>query len=167
MNAGAEPFRNLESTMKPQTKRPKPQRFGRQAKTAVTMMAAATLLGGWNLIAHLDRAQAGAAPDNGAKEAPAAESNPSKPNRGATLLPLPTLAPLNLAPIPTLRPAPALAGAPVATTSGAVMTLADLPGLSPLPTLGALPSMPSLPPPPAPSSNGGGGGGGSTTSGGS
>ncbi len=154
--------------MKPQTKRPKPQRFSRQAKTAVTMMAAATLLGGWNLVAHLDRAQAGTASDDGAKEAPPAESNPSSPTAGATLLPLPTLAPLTLAPIPTLRPAPALAGAPAATSSGAVMTLADLPGLSPLPTLGALPSMPSLPPLPAPSSNGGGGGGGgSTTSGGS
>ena len=150
--------------MKSQTKRPKPQRFGRQAKTAVTMMAAATLLGGWNLVAHLDRAQAGAAPEDGTKEAPAAESNPASPTAGVTLLP--TLAPLNLAPIPTLRPAPALAGAPVATTGGAVVTLAELPGLAPLPTLGALPSMPSLPPPPAPSSNGGGGGG-STTSGGS
>src|SRR5690606_16304809 len=92
MNTGAEPYRNLERMMKPQTKRPKPQRFGRQAKTAVTMMAAATLLGGWNLVAHLDRAQAGAAPEDGTKEAPAAESNPASPTAGATLLPLPTLA---------------------------------------------------------------------------
>jgi len=47
--------------MKTTTTRPtkrKPSRFGASAKTAVSMVAAAALLGGWNLVAHLDNAQA-------------------------------------------------------------------------------------------------------------
>jgi len=62
---------NLDKmTMKSQPTRNKQKRFGRPAKTAVTMMATAALLGGWNLIAHLDRAKADLLPPDNPGAAP-------------------------------------------------------------------------------------------------
>jgi uncharacterized membrane protein YgcG len=163
---------------KQQPTRPRAQRFGGAAKTAVSIAAVATMIGGWNLVAHLDNAQADEA-DASAAPTPAQVSialDAAQP----TQIAFPTLAPLVIAPVPTLRAAPGVLQ-PVERVAGDGMpTLSDLSVLAPLPTLAPLPAMPELPPPPpAPSrsSNGGsqssnGGGqssnsGGQTSSGGS
>jgi hypothetical protein len=144
----------MKTTQSPSPKRKAP-RFGGAAKIAVSALAATTLLGGWNLIAHLDNAQADAKANND----------------GATTLlaPIssPMLAPLTIAPVPTLRPASNLALPSAAEIANpAVFTASKLPALAPLPTMASLPNLP--PPPSAPS-----GGelnsrdGGNTSSGGS
>jgi hypothetical protein len=150
--------------------RRKPRKFSRQAKTIVSAAAVTALIGGWNLIAHLDNAQAtDAMPQPVQNDAAVLQEfhlNTPTPN------PWPTLAPLQFAAVPTLAPRTALPSGGV--TSAAQAGSVQLPAmalLAPLPDLAPLPSMPSLPPPPngggGGSNNGGGGNGGATTSGGS
>jgi hypothetical protein len=148
--------------------RRKPRKFSRQAKTIVSAAAVTALIGGWNLIAHLDNAQAtDAAPQPAQNDAAALQEirlNTPTPS------PWPTLAPLQIAAIPTLAPRTALpsGGFTSAAQTGSVQ-LPAMALLAPLPDLAPLPSMPSLPPPPSNSGGGGGGnnGGGATSSGGS
>jgi len=161
--------------MKTTTTRPtkrKPSRFGASAKTAVSMVAAAALLGGWNLVAHLDNAQADTQADplttlssTSLTVAPVAAIQSRTTPRA-----LPTLAPLTIAPVPTLKIAPGCVQPADAAAGVAALALPDLPALAALPTLAPLPSMPNLPPPPPPSSSGDGsnhGNAGGVSSGGS
>lgn len=157
----------MKTTPTPSTKR-KPQRFGGAAKIAVSALAATTLLGGWNLIAHLDRAQADAQAKSAAPAMPTLSPTAKKQTVAPTPLVFPTLAPLTIAPAPTLRPAPNLSLPDVTTAvNAAAFTTLDLPAVAPLPTMAPLPSMPNLPPPPALSHGGSSNGGGGATSGGS
>lgn len=156
----------MKTTPTPSPKR-KPQRFGRTAKIVVSALATTTLLGGWNLIAHLDSAQADAAAKSATPALPTLA--PTATGQAATPTPLvfPTLAPLTIASVPTLRPAPNLSLPGVTTTvNAAAFTTLEMPALAPLPTMAPLPSMPNLPPPPAPSHGGSSNGGGSNNSGG-
>ena len=140
----------MKTTPTPSTKR-KPQRFGGAAKIAVSALAVTTLLGGWNLIAHLDRAQADAQAKSAAPVAPTFSLTATKQSSAPTMLAFPTLPPLTIAPAPTLRPAPNLSLPGVTTAANAAaFTTQGLPALAPLPKLAPLPSMPNLPPPPAP-----------------
>ena len=146
--------------------RPRRQRFGGAAKTAVSVAAAASLIGGWNLIAHLDKAQADTV--SAASPATPVQLPTATSQVQPTPIVLPTLAPLSIAPVPTLKAAPGAVGVVNGTGSTlAAITVPDMPALAPLPTMAPLPSMPSLPPPPPPPSNNGGGGGGGASSGGS
>ncbi len=165
------------STKTPQPARRKPRKFGRQAKTIVSAAAVTALIGGWNLIAHMDNAQAtDAAPQPAQNDAAVLQAIHL---HTPTPSPWPTLAPLTIDAIPTLATRAALpnAGAALTARSGGVQ-LPAMAVLAPLPDLAPLPSMPSLPPPPSGGSGGGGsnnngggggnsGGGGATTSGGS
>lgn len=146
----------------------KGKRFGRTAKTLVSMTATAALLGGWNWIAHIDAAQADHAAASDAASDAAVLAATSTPTTRPTPTPWPTLAPLVIPLAPTLPPPPALA---ITVDAGAAASFApapllELPAVAPLPTIAPLPSMPSLPPPPPPPSNNGGGGGGNSNNGG-
>ena len=176
--------------MMQQTKR-NPRKFDARAKTMASTVAITALIAGWNLVAHLDSANAqakAAAPDSVTVAA-----------RLATLAPtplgvyLPTvtpvfrsstitatqfqLPPLDIKPIATLAPFSSVLAQENLLSASAIrpqqlLALPTMPALLALPEL-TLPSMPSLPPPP-PSSGGGGNnssgsssGGGGKTSGGS
>lgn len=159
---------HMKNTQTPFPKR-KALRFDGAAKTVVSALAATTLLGGWNLIAHLDNAQADAKADGAASVTSTVSPTATKPASPPPLR-LPTLAPLTIASVPTLQPAPDLAQPRAAAmTNPVVFSAAELPALAPLPTLAPLPSLPNLPPPSAPSGSGSNnnGGGGNTSSGGS
>ena len=158
--------------------RRKPRRFTTGAKVAATTVAVTALLGGWNLIGHLEAAQA--ANKAGAQSGATTDSTVVKPSLMLpTVTPTPAATPelrtFAFAPIPTLAPASDLlqATAPDLSNGGglAAIALPPLQALAPLPTMEPLPALPALPPPPAASSggggNGGGGGGGSQQSGGS
>lgn len=178
-----------------QTKR-KPRKFDTRAKTMASTVAIAALIAGWNLVAHLDSANAqakAAAPDSGTVAAQLATLAP--PPLGV-YLPTVTpvfrsgaitatefqLPPLDIKPIATLAPFSGVLAQDNLLLASAIrpqqiLALPTMPALVALPEL-TLPSLPSLPPPP-PSSSGGsgngssgggnsnGGGGGGQTSGGS
>jgi hypothetical protein len=156
--------------------RPRPGKFGTNAKTVVTTVAVTALLAGWNLVGQLDKAKA---------EVPivdevAAASLAQEASTLATPLPvarfLVDLQPLALAPIPTLAPlnqvlVPGTGGGLTVARPGApaLPAVPGLAALAPLPTMAPLPSLPSLPQAPASNNGNGnsGGSGGAQTSGGS
>ncbi len=82
--------------------RRKPAKFGTNAKTITAALAVAALVGSWNLVGHLDAAQASDSIDN--DETAFLDIKLPTP----TPSPIPTLKPLVIAPLPTLRPAGAL-----------------------------------------------------------
>ena len=130
-----------------QPARRKPRKFSAQAKTIVSAAAVAALFGGWNLIAHLDNAQATSPAPQTDQDASAVfeEIHLNTP----TPSPWPTLAPLDLDDIPALAtriPLPAAGSTGVTRSS---IQLPALASLAPLPDLAPLPAMPSLPPPPS------------------
>lgn len=136
-------------TQKPTSPR-KGKRFGRTAKTLVSMTATVALLGGWNWIAHIDAAQANQTPANDVSESAFVQVSMVTPTSRPTPTPWPTLAPLVIPPAPTLPPPPSLAISTdaVAAASFAPAPLLELPAVAPLPIIAPLPAMPSLPPPP-------------------
>jgi hypothetical protein len=140
-----------------QPPRRKTQRFGGAAKLSLSMMATAAVIGGWNVIAHLDSAQADTttSAENPAPAAPArgeGHAHRGRPGRH-------TLAPLTIPGVPALPPSrqgePGAFGDTEAPSITLPDLLPDLPELAPLPGLPSLPSMPSMPS--APSTNSGGG----------
>ncbi len=153
--------------------RRKPRQFTTGAKIAATTAAVTALLGGWNLIGHLDAAQAASKADAqsaGTTVNTATQRSLLLPTVTPTVAATPGLPAITFAPIPALPPASALLQASISNgTSGvslAAITLPPLQALAPLPTMAPLPGLPSLPQPPAQSSGGGGGGGGNSGGGG-
>ena len=142
----------------------KPTKFTGRAKTLATAATFTALLGGWNLIGHLEVSKANAASQ---PSAPSAQIDTGLAKAAATAtstatatvqpLVLPTIRPLTIAPLATLPPLSDLLtqaitqqlapeGAPLQLSVPAAVGVAALPTLAPLPSL---PPMPSLPPPPS------------------
>jgi hypothetical protein len=156
----------MSSRQKPKRKRAK---FTNSAKVTLAALSVMGFIGGWDLIARLDRI----------KEAEASSSNtvtlpPTSPPAAELIIrptPWPTITPLpELSAIPTLVPTRTSAGQTASTrpsSQGDTLTvrqdkapaqIAPVPTLDPLPTLAPLPTMPPPPPPPpAPTWNGGNG----------
>jgi len=128
-------------------------------------MAVTALIGGWNVIGHLEEAKAATKTQNN-ELAPGANATiadstiklPTPTPQPATL-DMPDLAPLAVAPIPTLRPMSALLAGGVQGASqagaGVAIQLPGLQALAPLPTMAPLPSLPSMPSAPTSSSGSG------------
>lgn len=133
----------------------KPAKFSGRAKALTTATAVTALIGGWSWIGHIEEAKAKAA-------SPQPTTTVSVPRRAIAL---PTLHPLNIAPIATLVPERDLPFDIAVTDGNAVtgssVTLQPIPALAALPTLAplpALPVMPDIPPPVIDSGSGQGGG---------
>lgn len=129
--------------MTPKTKKPS-TKLTHSSRISLTALSLLGLLGGWNMIARLEK-----------QEVQADESTP---------LPLPVVGPTSIPPSPTpwptvqplaeLPPIPTLV--PTLTTQGqnavnlAPLPLISLPTPVALPTLAPLPALPTPPPPPPP-----------------
>jgi len=134
---------------KPKRKRMK---FTGGAKVTLAALSMIGFVGGWDLIARLDKQEAQASPPS-----PAGSENrlmePS-PTPWSTIPPL-----AEIPPIPTLAPAQAAISPGDSLqsnrqndslASAAPVQMAPVPTLAPLPALAPLPPMPKLPPPPPP-----------------
>jgi len=155
---------------KPQPK-VKPRKFTTRAKTMVTAMSVSALIGGWNVLSHLEALKAGAAqaasgPDQASWAVPTFTPTPVIPTPWPTIpaLVIPPVAPLPAGdsrfaqapptPVDNADASSAQGGNSAAITLPPV-AVAPLPTLGPLPDLPALPavSQPPAPPPPASSNN--------------
>lgn len=129
--------------MHPKKKRTKLTTGGKITLTAFSLMG---FIGGWNLIAHLDKPTA------------QADELPPRPASSPVLpapTPWPTVPPLvDRQPVPTLLPTRTILGAdqPPVSFKPEVqpVQIAPLPTLAPLPALAPLPELPAAPPPPPP-----------------
>ncbi|MBK8050486.1 MAG: hypothetical protein IPK16_27320 [Anaerolineales bacterium] len=142
-------------------KRPSQRKFGAGARTVIAGAAMTAVIGGWNLVGHLDAAKAESSPEMDlAKQGTPDIVFPTVTPTAVGLLPS-----LAVTPIPTLPPrtqyeSQTTGGQPVSTGA---LNLPALPAFAPLPTMAPLPQLPSLPQAPA----GAGGTTGRQSSGGS
>lgn len=142
-------------------KRTSQRKFGAGARTVIAGAAMTAVIGGWNLVGHLDTAKADSVPEL----EPAEQSTPDIVLPTVTPTAVGLLLPLEVTPIPTLPPRTQLATLTngVQTAPASTLRLPALPAFAPLPTMAPLPQLPSLPQTPA----GGGGTTGRQSSGGS
>ena len=137
--------------------KPKPRRFTTNAKVLTTTAAVATLVAGWNTIAHWDNAQAdnpaaGQASSSASSSASAgtaaATAQPVLPTATATPAATLSVEALGLAPLPTLAPMTDVFTQALQAASAVAQVDLTLPAVSApvaLPTLAPLPALPSAP----------------------
>ncbi len=140
--------------MNTRTAKPKARRFSTNAKVLTTTAAVATLVAGWNAIAHWDNAQADNQPAAEAVASAAASTTAS--TTASTVSALPTATPaavalsadaLGLTAIPTLVPVTDVFTQALEAASTVAQVDLTLPAVATpsLPALEALPALPSAP----------------------
>ena len=143
------------------TRRQQPKRnratFTTSAKVTVAALSVMGFIGGWDLIARLDRGQEAQASGNLSPASPPATEPIIIPTPWPTIPPLaelppiPTLAPSRITAEQMASPQPGSQGDTLAVPQdSAPAQLAPVPTLAPLPALSPLPTLPPPPPPPAP-----------------
>jgi hypothetical protein len=145
-----------------QTRRKKPPKLNLHGKTAISALSMLALVGGWNVVGHVE---AGADDAAFAAEATTAYVLTPTPSLWPTV-PAPAVAPLStLPPAGNVTVLTELAGS--ADTSLGAFTVPDVPALAPLPAFEPLPVIPAMPVAPPNSGGGQSSGGSSHRSGGS
>lgn len=132
---------NLQPKTKSRPKKVKRRKFSTAAKTVATAASISALIGGWNLIGHLEPSQAAAG--NAQPVSAPTSSN------ATSVQALPAVPPLVIKPVPTL-PATGKDFAGAQSESGLRQPAPQVqapaaPSVAPLPALPALPAMPSAP----------------------
>jgi hypothetical protein len=131
-------------------KRQKRAKLTHKARATLTAFSLLSFIGGWNVIAHLEK-----------KDNTVSNVNPVPSPTPTTIRPTPTpwatIPPLvDIPPIPTLLPTRTTTGEGLSTEAvqtndnNVVIQAAPLPTMVPLPTLAPIPELPTPPPPPPP-----------------